>query len=89
MAKRTPKSDFVKCQHGCCNELGNGNGGVMLLNANIGVVLIIGQKNMDLKIIQSFQQCRRCNLDYKHEPCMRCFPNFSHPKLLLNWTRRF
>lgn len=28
----------------CCNELSNGNGGVMLLSANRGVVLIIGQK---------------------------------------------
>jgi len=40
---KTPKSDVVKCQQGCCNELGSGNGG-MMLNANKGVVLIIGQR---------------------------------------------
>ncbi len=44
MAKMMPKSDVVNYQHGCCNELGSGNGGVMLLNDNMGVVLIIGQR---------------------------------------------
>ncbi len=44
MAKRTPKSDVVKCQYGCCNQLGSGNCGMMLLNANTGVVVIIGQR---------------------------------------------
>jgi hypothetical protein len=28
----------------CCNELGSGNGGLMLLSANRGVVLRVGQR---------------------------------------------
>ncbi len=52
-----PKSDVIKGQYGCYNELGSGNGGMMLLSAN--------------------------------EPCMKCFPNFSHPNLPLNQTRGF
>jgi hypothetical protein len=31
---------------------------------------LLGKENMNSRIIESFQQCRRCNLDYKHEPCM-------------------